>query len=349
MITLARVDGQTTFRVGDRGPSGVLRARPFWVAVVLAVLVFLCFCLGLTFGDYPVTAVDAMRALFWYGDPTTVDIVYDLRLPRVLVGLLVGSAFGLAGAVFQTLARNALASPDVIGVAEGANTAAVAGIVFGFGASLGTSTTALLGALASATAIYLLAWRRGTTGYRIVLVGIGVSALFTSLTSYLLQRADVFQAQRAVLWLTGSLNLREWKHVGPLAGAVLVLVPVVLLMSRWLSGLMLGDDTARGLGVPVQKARLALMLAGVGLVAFATAAAGPVAFVSLVSPQIGLRLARRPTPPLVVSALTGALVVLAGDLLARPFGLPVGVVTGAIGAPYLLWLLSRAKRLGSGA
>ncbi|WP_424188011.1 FecCD family ABC transporter permease [Actinokineospora sp. G85] len=346
MGLIERSAAQTTFRVGDRGPSGVVRTRVLAVLACLAALVFLAFAAGLAFGDYPMSLGDAAAALFWYGDPTTVDIVYSLRLPRVLVGLLVGLAFGASGAVFQTLARNPLASPDVIGVAEGANTAAVAGLVLGFGSVLGASTTALLGAAASATLVYLLAWKNGTTGYRIVLVGIGVSALFTSVTAYFLQRADVFQAQRAVLWLTGSLNLREWRHVWPLLAAVVVLLPAVLLMARWLGGLALGDDTATGLGVPVQRARLALMLAGVGLVAFATSAAGPVAFVALVSPQIALRLVRRPTPPLLTSALTGALVVLAGDLVARWAGLPVGVVTGAVGAPYLLWLLSRAKRVG---
>jgi iron complex transport system permease protein len=344
---LERTGGRHTFRLGERGVSGVVRPRVLAVTAALALLVFLAFAAELTLGDYPVGIGDAIAALFWYGDPVVVDIVYDLRLPRALVGLLVGVGFGLSGAVFQALARNPLASPDVIGVAAGANTAAVAGVVLGFGAVLGTSTTALLGAAASAGLVYALAWKRGTTGYRIVLVGIGVSALFTSVTAYFLQRADVFQAQRAVLWLTGSLNLREWHHVWPLLGAVAVLAPAVLLMSRWLNDLALGDDTALGLGVPVQRARGALMVAGVGLVAFATSAAGPVAFVPLVAPQIAVRLVRRPTPPLLASTLTGALIVLAGDLAARPFGLPVGVVTGVIGAPYLLWLLRRSHRVGA--
>ncbi|SDD25090.1 FecCD family ABC transporter permease [Actinokineospora iranica] len=336
-----------TYRIGARGPSGEIRPRVLAVCVALAVVAFAAFCVELTVGDYPIDVVDAARALFWYGDPTAVEIVYDLRLPRALVGLFAGLAFGMAGALFQTMARNPLASPEIIGVTEGANTAAVAGIVLGFGGTLSASSLALFGGLVSAVAVYLLAWRQGTTGYRIVLVGIGVAALFTSTTNYLLQRADLFQAQRAVVWLTGSLNLREWRHVAPVAVAVLVLVPLALLMSRWLSALTLGDDTARGLGVPVQKARLGLMLSGVGLVAFATAAAGPVAFVSLVAPQIALRLARRPTPPLLTSALTGAVIVLVGDLMARPFGLPVGIVTGAVGAPYLLWLLARANRVGA--
>ena len=354
ILEIEKVGGHTAFRVPlAAGLSGALRPRVLVVGVLLAATLAVVFCLELTIGDLALSLSDVVGGLTGTADPFTLSIVRDLRLPRALVGLLAGIAFGMSGAVFQTLARNPLASPDVIGVVEGANTAAVAGIVLGVGASLGTSTLALIGALVSALAVYLLAWRRGTTGYRMVLVGIGVSALFTSTTSYLLQRADVFQAQQAVLWLTGSLNLREWRHVTPLLTALIVLVPVTLLMSRWLTTLALGDDTATALGVPVQRARLALLVAGVGLVAFATAAAGPIAFVSLVAPQIAVRLTGRPTPPLITSALTGALVVLGGDLLARTlvpaYQLPVGVVTGAIGAPFLLWLLARANRVGSGA
>ncbi|MDQ3578149.1 MAG: iron chelate uptake ABC transporter family permease subunit [Actinomycetota bacterium] len=343
-MTLLRTGSVTTYRVGKRGPSGIFRPRVLLLSAGLAMAAALTFVLELTLGDYPVSIIDAAGALFWYGDPTVVDIVYSLRLPRALVGLLTGLAFGMSGAVFQSLARNALASPEMIGITEGANTAAIAGIVLGVGAALGTSTMALLGATASAIAVYLLAWRKGTTGYRIILVGIGISALCTSMTSYLIQVSDIYGAQQAMLWLTGSLNLRDWDHVTPLAIALAVFIPLVLLMSRWLSTLGLGDDTARGLGVPVQKARLLLMLGGVGLVAFATAAAGPIVFVSLVAPQIALRLVRRPVPPLMASALTGAVIVLGSDLIARPFGLPVGIVTGVIGAPYLLWLLARTNR-----
>ncbi|MFC3998909.1 FecCD family ABC transporter permease [Nocardiopsis sediminis] len=347
LLHIERNGPLTMYRVAGRlGPSGVLRPRALAVGAVLVVLAAAAFCAQLSTGSYPVTAAEALRAVFWYGDQATVDVVYRLRLPRALVALLAGLAFGLAGAVFQTLARNPLASPDVIGVTGGANTAAVAGMVLGLGAGLGVSTLALLGAAAGAAAIHVLAWRQGTTGYRIVLVGIGISALSTSATAYLLQRADLFQAQRAVVWLTGSVNLRDWGHVAPLAAAVAVLVPAALALSRSLSTLSLGDETARGLGVPVQWARSGLLAVAAGLVGFATAAAGPVAFVSLIAPQIAVRLTGGPpsAPPLFASALTGAVVVLAGDLAAQPWDLPVGVVTGIVGALGLLWLLARANR-----
>jgi iron complex transport system permease protein len=348
LVHTERLGSHTHYRVRG-GPSGVWRPRPLAVGAVLTLLVLAGFTAELTVGGYPISAGEAIGALFWYGEQSTVDVVYGLRLPRALVGLLAGAAFGVSGAIFQTLARNALASPDVIGVTAGANAAAVAGLVLGIGSGLGTSALALIGAAVSATAIYVLAWQNGASGYRIILIGIGISALCTSVTAYLLQRADLFQAQRAVVWLTGSINMRDWSHVVPLATAVAVLLPVALVLGRHLAALTLGDDTATGLGVPVQRDRAVLLFTAVGLAAFATASAGPIAFVALIAPQVALRLVGRPTPPLVASALTGALVVLAGDMAARPFALPVGVVTGLVGAVGLMWLLARANRTGQGA
>jgi len=174
----------------------------------------------------------------------------------------------------------------------------------------------------------------------------------TSATDYLLARGRQFEAQAALGWLVGNLNGRTWSQVDTLALTTVVLVPMALATGRWLRTLQLGDDVAAGLGTPVRTARLVLMLVGVGLIAFGTAAAGPVAFVALAAPQIAQRLAGTAWPPLVVSGLTGALVVLGSDLVAREVipgtELPVGIVTGVVGAPVLLWLLIRTNRAGSG-
>jgi iron-siderophore transport system permease protein len=340
----------TTFRVG--AVSGVMRPRVLGTALWLAAAAFLLFCLGMTIGDYPLSVGKVVAALFSSGDHYDQVVVYDWRMPRALVGLFVGLAFGMAGALFQTVTRNPLASPDVIGISSGATVAVVGGIVLGVGAGLGTQTLGLVGALASALLIYVLAWRRGTTGYRIVLVGIGVSWACTSATSYLLTRAKLYEAQQVVGWMVGNLNDSTWSQATPLMIAMAVLVPGTIALSGWLRALHLGDDVASGLGTPVQLARLTLLVAGVGLVAFATAAAGPVAFVALAAPQIAKRLAGTPTPPLVTSGITGAVVLLGSDLLARTLlpdtQLPVGIVTGVLGAPFLLWLLARANRAGSG-
>ncbi|MEU7825562.1 iron chelate uptake ABC transporter family permease subunit [Catellatospora sp. NPDC049133] len=329
-----------------------LRPRLIVMCAVLAVAAFAAFCLGLALGDYPVPLVDVVPALWRSGARGTVFIVHEVRLPRALTGVLVGAAFAASGAVLQAITRNPLASPDMVGINAGATTAVVAGIVLGFGDPLGTPTLGLAGGLLGALAVYLLAWRRGSTGFRIVLVGIGVSWMCTSATDYLLTRAKMHQAQEAVGWLVGNLNGRGWEAVRPLGVAVAVLLPAALLLAGWNRNLQLGDDVARGLGTPVQLARGLLLLVSVALVSFATAAAGPVLFVSLAAPQIAQRLARLSAPPVLLSALTGALLVSGSDLLARhllpDLDLPVGVVTGAIGAGFLLRLLVRANRADSG-
>ncbi|MFG2451903.1 FecCD family ABC transporter permease [Streptomyces sp. NPDC048512] len=340
------------YRLAVPPVSGIVRPRLVALCLVLGVGAFLLFCWGLTIGDYPIAFTDVVRALGGAGDPGTVLVVQDLRLPRALVGLLAGVAFGVSGALFQTMTRNPLASPDMIGLTQGAGTAVVAGLVLGWDAGLGTQTLGLVGALATALLVYLLAWRRGTTGYRIILVGIGVSWMCASATDYLMAKGGRFEAQAALGWLVGNLNGRTWEETRPLAAALAVLLPASLLLGRLLRTLQLGDDVATGLGTRVQSVRLAVLLTGVGLIAFATAAAGPVAFVALAAPQIAQRLARTAWPPTVASGLIGALVVLGSDLIARTLisgtELPVGIVTGVLGAPILLWLLVRANRAGSG-
>ncbi|HEX9999396.1 MAG TPA: iron chelate uptake ABC transporter family permease subunit [Actinoplanes sp.] len=340
------------FRMTTPPVSGVVRPRTVLACLALAAATFAVLCVSLALGDYPISLPDVLRALAGSDDPGPAFIVRELRLPRALTGLLVGAAFAVSGAIFQTITRNPLASPDMIGINAGATTAVVAGIVLGAGGALSASTLGMLGALATALIIYLLAWRGGATGYRIVLVGIGISWMCTSATDYLLTRAKLHEAQEAFGWLVGSINGRGWETVLPLTVAVGVLLPGTLLLTRWGRTLSLGDDVARGLGTPVQLARLGLLLAGVGLVAVATAAAGPVLFVALAAPQVAQRLAGQAAPPPVTSALTGAFMVLTSDLLAQYLipdaDLPVGVVTGASGAAFLLWLLARTNRAGTG-
>ena len=197
----------------------------------------------------------------------------------------------------------------------------------------------------------MLAWKGGVSPYRLVLVGIGLAAMLVAATQYLLTRAEIFEAQRAVVWLTGSLNGRSWTHVRTIGIAMLVLVPIVVALSGRLKVMQLGDDAAKGLGVPVERSRLALVIAAVALAAMAVAAAGPIIFVAFVAAPIARRLTRTPLS-LVVSALVGALIMLVSDLVARrlfaPTELPVGVITGVVGAPYLLWLLARSNKVGAG-
>lgn len=329
-----------------------LRVRGTAVAAALAVGVVAVLCGALSYGDVVIPVPDLLATLFGGGNGGTRFVLFDLRMPRALIGLLVGAAFGMSGAVFQTMLRNPLASPDVIGISSGASAAAVVGtMVFGLsGPAL--SLSALCGALLAAAAIYAFAWRQGVTGYRLVLVGIGVGAALSSLISYLMTRAQVDEAQQALVWITGSLNERAWNEFWPLLASLVVLVPVTLLTSRALRPLELGDETATGLGTRVQGARLGLLGCAVALAGVATAAAGPVAFVAFVSAPIARRLMPGRGPALVASALTGSLIVLVADFAAQhllgPTQFPVGVVTSVIGAPYLLWLLARTNRVGRG-
>jgi iron complex transport system permease protein len=319
---------------------------------VCAALVGAAVALGLaalTLGDFPIPLAEVLPAVVGRGSEDADFIVRTLRLPRTLTGLLVGAAFGLSGAIFQRITGNVLASPDIIGITAGASAGAVLLIVLG-ATTAAVTLGALVGGLGTAAAIYLLAWRRGVTGYRLVLVGIGATAVLLSATDYLLTRGDIDDATRATVWLTGSLNARGWDHVVPVTLALLLLVPLALSQARGLRALQLGDDAARGLGVRVDRTRLGLVLAAVLLAGAATAAAGPIAFVALSAPPIARRLTRTGGVGLVPAMLVGSCTVVAADLVAQHLldGLPVGIATALIGAPYLLVLLARADRIGAG-
>lgn len=330
----------------------VRQARSFAVIVVLAVLVFAAFCVSLSLGDFKIPVVDVVKTLFGGGDRATEFIVNRLRLPRALTGLMVGAALGMSGAIFQSIARNPLASPDIIGVTYGASAFAVFAIVTLGLTGVAVSAFAIVGAVLTAFIMYVLAWRQGVSSYRLILIGIGIGAIATSITSYLLTKARVEIAQQALIWLTGSLNGRDWSNVRSMGLTLAVLAPLMMFLVHQLRILQLGDETAYGLGLRVELSRLGLIVIGVLLAAVATAAAGPIGFVAFVAPPIARRLTRSPGPAMIASALLGALVVALSDLIAQhAFGdtqLPVGVVTGVVGAPYLMFLLARSNRVGSG-
>lgn len=321
------------------------------VGLILLLVVFALFCVSISVGDFPVPLIDVVPGIFGKGDGRIPYIIQTLRLPRAITAVLVGGALGFSGAIFQSLARNPLASPDIIGITHGASASAVFIIVIVGGSYAFVAAGALIGGLVTATLIYLLAYRRGLSSYRLVLVGIGVSAVLSAVTDYLMTRAEIYDAARATVWLTGSLNNRGWEHVRPVGLTMAVLFPAVVVLARGLRGLQLGDDAAKGLGIPVERTRGALIAVAVAMAAVATASAGPITFVAFVSAPIARRLVRAPLT-LIPSALMGATVLLASDLIARrifaPTELPVGVITGVIGAPYLLWLLARANKVGRG-
>jgi iron complex transport system permease protein len=337
-----------------RSPRGTLSLRlDRRAALVGAGLLLVALAAGVVLvgtGDYDIAPPDVLRTLAGHGTAGQDFVVRQLRLPRVVVALLVGAALGMAGAAFQTVSRNPLGSPDVIGFGQGSAAGALLVIVVLHGSSLEVSAGAVGGGLLTGLGVYALSWRGGVQGYRLVLVGIGGSAVLAAVNSYLLVKANFVDAARAVIWISGSLDGRDWAQVRPLLGACAVLMPVLLLQARDLRITEMGDDAARALGVRVERVRLVTVLAAVLLTAAATAAAGPIAFVALTAPQLARRLTRTPGVSLIPSALMGAVLLVLADLAAqRAFGagqVPVGVATGVLGGGYLLWLLIEERRAG---
>jgi iron complex transport system permease protein len=277
--------------------------------------------------------------------------VGQLRLPAATLAVLAGAAFGVSGCVFQNLLRNDLASPDIIGISSGSSTAAVFGLLVLGWSGPAVSALAVVAGLGVAAIIAALAAGRGGFGGRLILIGIGVSAMLVSVTSYLLMYGNVNSVPAALRWLNGSLNNASWDDIPVLLIALIVCGGGVLALQRNLLPLELGDEAATGLGVRVQRSRLVLMLLAVALTSFATAASGPISFVAFLSGPIALRLTGRSNhSPIVPAALVGAVLVLAGELIgqhALGVRLPVGVVTGLMGAPFFLYLLIRSNRKGA--
>ena len=314
-------------------------------AIAAATLVLAIVSIGT--GDFPLSFGEVVATLLGGGDPASAFIVETLRLPRVVTAVLVGGAFGIAGAIFQSVSRNPLGSPDMIGFTTGAVTGAVLVILVFDGSTSEIAAGAIGGALVTAALIYVLALRGGVQGYRLVLVGIGIAAVLQAVNFYLVARATRQDAYKAAHWMIGSVNGRGWEHVWPVFAALTVLVPAALVLARPLAMLELGDDTARSLGVNAERSRLTLVFVAVGLTAVATASTGPIAFVALAAPQIARRLTRAAAPGLIPAALTGALLLVASDLAAQRLlgvDLPVGIMTGALGGVYLCWVLRSGWR-----
>jgi iron complex transport system permease protein len=331
----------------ERGPFGFLvNLRVVTLSLVAAGVLVGLTAWALTLGSFRLSLAEVAGALVGSGSSDAEFIVMTLRLPRVLVALLVGALLAMSGAVFQGLVRNPLVSPDIIGINAGAAVGAVFWIVTGRSPAL-IPLVALLGALAAAVAIYLLSWRGRISAGRLVLVGIGINALLSAVTSLLVIRASINDAQRAVLWMAGSVYGSAWGDVRLLAVTLAVLLPVGAVLMWSLRVLQMGDLTAKSVGLPVERVRLALIVVGCALAAFAVSVAGPIGFVALMVPHLARMLAGSMTGGVFVfTALLGSVLLLGADMIgqhALPVRLPVGILTGAVGAPYFLYLLYRTN------
>lgn len=324
------------------------RPRVVVAGVVFALLAAALMLWTMTLGEIDISPVDVLTTSLGIGSGEHGFVVRTLRLPRTLAAVGVGAALAVSGAIFQSLVRNPLVAPDIIGVTSGAGLVAVVLIVV-TGTPALVPLGAFLGALVTTALLYALTWRGGITGNRLVLVGIAVQALLTALTTLVVVRFPVDLVSSAVLWLTGTLYDSTWRQVGWLTAGLLILLPAALALVPRLQLLELGDDSAAALGTRTQGAKAGLLLVAASLAAVAVAVAGPVGFVALMVPHaVRMLLGPLTGGTMVVTGLLGAVLVLAGDLIAQhafsPVSLPVGVVTAAVGAPYFLFLLWRTNR-----
>ncbi|MFI6874921.1 FecCD family ABC transporter permease [Streptomyces sp. NPDC050400] len=324
-----------------------LQWRSVVVCTALAVAAAGMAVLALMSGSYSLSPGQVLSALTGQETGFVQEIVVEWRLPRVAAALVFGAALGVSGAVFQSLLRNPLADPGIIGFSQGSYTGALVVILVVNGTYAQLVGGALLGGMATAVAVYALAYRRGVQGFRLIVVGIGVSAMLGSLNTWLILKADLDQAMSAAAWGAGSLNGVSWNQV--VIGGVCIAVLLLLagMLSRPMRQLQLGDDAAASQGVRVSPVRLGLIVVGVALTATVTAASGPIAFISLVAPQIARRLARTAGITLVPAAFVGALLCLTSDYLAQhvaPTPLPVGIITVVLGGGYLGYLLFTEAR-----
>jgi len=325
------------------------RARQTGLNLFLLTLVAVGFVLTLMSGHTFIPLGDVIRSLLGETIAGASFAVVELRFPRAVLSILTGMCFGMGGVAFQTMLRNPLASPDIIGISAGASASAVFAIVVLSLSGPMVSLIAVIAGLGVALAIYALSWRNGVTAARLILVGIGLSAMLQSLISYLLLRAPSWSLQEAMRWLMGSVNGAQLDQALPLFLALCICGGLLLAQANNLEALRMGDETAAGLGVSLTRTRITVIVSAVGLIAFAAAASGPIAFVSFLSGPIAARIAGRTGSLLIPAALVGAALVLFSDYAGQvllPARYPVGVVTGVLGAPYLIYLITRAHKTG---
>jgi iron complex transport system permease protein len=320
-----------------------------YVASLLCLLAVAAFSITLTLGQSFTPPQDVINVLLGENIPGASFVVGQLRLPRAIISLLVGMSFGMAGVAFQVMLRNPLASPDIIGVSSGATAAAVFAIIVLHMDGTSVAFFSIAVGLLVALVVYGLSYQNGASGARLILVGIGVSAMIESFIVYLLSQAQAWDRQEAMRWLSGSVNSAQIHQALPLILSLLVFGGFLLSRSRDLEALRMGDDTAQALGVRVGITRITVIVSAVGLIAVGVAITGPIAFVAFLSGPIAVRLVKNNGSLLIPSGLVGACLVMSGDYIGQfllPSRYPVGVVTGALGAPYLIYLIIRVNRKG---
>lgn len=322
--------------------------RSVLVVAILSALTIAAILLSIATGTYTLSLRDVLAGLAGTADEGTVLVVREWRLPRALLAALFGAALGMSGAVFQSLTRNPLGSPDIIGFASGSYTGALIVMLVTGGGYFAVAAGALGGGIITAFIVFALAYRRGVQGFRLIIVGIGVSAMLAAFNTFLMLKSTESEQLTAAVWGSGSLNGLTVATLCPALIVFAVLLVPTLLLSPALRVLELGDDAAGSLGSRPNAVRLAAIVLGVALVALVTASAGPIAFIALVAPQIARRLTRAAGVGIIAAGATGALLLVVSDFIGRrlfaPMQLPVGIITVSVGGLYFVWLLVRETR-----
>lgn len=335
--------GRRNIRIDTNRVAALVSIRSVSVSAVLVVVIIVSGLVSMTLGAYRVDFGTVIQALVDpAADPDARQVVFEWRLPRVLFAVLCGAALALSGGIFQSLTRNPLGSPDIIGFGIGAQFGVtLMMVVLELNTYMFKAAGALVGGLATALLVYALANKGTVSSFRLIIVGIGVSAGLGSLTSWILITVSVEKAMMAATWGAGSLASLGFDQLIPAAGVFAIVVLAALPLNRTLPVLEMGDDAATALGIRPGRTRLAAMVLGVALVALVTAAAGPISFIALAAPQISQRLTRSNTPMGTATVmLTGAALVVVSDTVAQMLMVPVGVVTVSVGGLYLAWLLA---------
>lgn len=346
LIVTPRPDkpGHRTFRT--RHFDIRINHRVWLMTALTAVILVVLTIYATTLGTLRIPFFDVVKAVFGNGTEDTDFVVNTLRLPRVISAILVGAALAMSGAIFQGLVRNALVSPDIIGINSGATLVATVWLVFGYRYDL-LAVAAFIGALITAGLIYGLAWSGGVSPNRMILVGIGVQAILAALTTYITVKFPVEVIRPAVVWTLGSVYGSQWRDVQILAISLAVLFPLAIVLMWPLRAMQLGDDVSRALGLPLETIRLGLIVVGCGMAAVCVSVAGPIGFVALMVPHVARMLVGPISgSSIAFSAMIGSVFLLAADVVGQhflPVSLPVGLVTAAVGAPYFLFLLYRSN------
>lgn len=329
--------------------SFLLERKSLVILCALAVLTFLVVLVSTGIGQVQISPLHVLQVMFGEGTKQETLIVETFRLPRTLLALLIGVALAVSGAILQGVLRNPLASPDVIGITGGASVAAVTFLTAFEGWSIKwLPIAAMIGAGVVTLFVYLFSWKRGITPLRLVLVGVGVGAAMSALTTMLVVMSPVYLTAKAVVWMTGSVYGASWANVYTMLPWVLIFFVLAIFLSRSVNAQQMGDDVAKGIGNPVQRDRLLLLIVCVALAGSAVAAGGGIGFVGLLAPHIARKLVGPSMGMLIpVAGLVGALVVLVSDLIARtafaPLDLPVGIFTASVGAPFFIYLLYKNR------